>query len=297
MSRTSRFSKGFTLVELLVVIGIIALLISILLPVLKKAQIAGAAANCAANLKQIGTAVMMYANDNKGWAPKAGGRSIHSWDDAIWWQSNWQGRGPLALDKSALAPYLGVSKDIPVGPAVRANTPSVPGMELGYYALGAGVAGTQGLSPGSQKMQKVFRCPGDIGVEERPQWDPSFENVCGGYHYSYSMSYWFEFRTTQNLLTDIPDANGKPGDPRYKFTQIRRPADIILFGEEERANDCTWWLHNAALTADDPITRRHGGMGNILFCDTHVDRLPPKWFTSAANRRLFGNPFLTDRQR
>ena len=69
-STRPRRLKAFTLVELLIVIGIIALLIGILLPSLSTARAHAMRIKCAANLRTLGQVVTQYANENKGWIPR-----------------------------------------------------------------------------------------------------------------------------------------------------------------------------------------------------------------------------------
>ncbi len=74
----ARKQRGFTLVELLVVIGIIAVLIAILLPALSQAREAAKRTACLSNVRQLAAFAIMYANQNKGVFP------VEQRSNALW---------------------------------------------------------------------------------------------------------------------------------------------------------------------------------------------------------------------
>ncbi|MEA2711512.1 MAG: hypothetical protein QOF78_4113 [Phycisphaerales bacterium] len=85
--------RGFSLIELMVVIGIIAVLVGLLLPTLQQARVQARSVQCKSNLRQIGQALLIYGNDWKGWVypPGLGANKppderwpVHVFKPAVW---------------------------------------------------------------------------------------------------------------------------------------------------------------------------------------------------------------------
>jgi prepilin-type N-terminal cleavage/methylation domain-containing protein/prepilin-type processing-associated H-X9-DG protein len=148
---TARRPRAFTLVELLVVIGIIAILISTLLPVLGSARKASEKTSCLAALNQIHNAYKLYSIDNKGAWPVA----VHFWKDA----------GPITdRDKryhDYIAKYLIGNQSVttPGGQKVTSN-------EMNHN----GTVGYQGTNGGQ------YATHGEFGTDQDPIWIGTMRN-------------------------------------------------------------------------------------------------------------------------
>ena len=114
--------RAFTLVELLVVIGIIAVLIGVLLPTLSKAQKRARTTACMSNQRQLVTALIMYCQENKGCFPGGPGTmnvngapvftpALASWDMNA--QNPYSCNQDIKNGPTFLAKYVGNSKKIP----------------------------------------------------------------------------------------------------------------------------------------------------------------------------------------
>jgi prepilin-type N-terminal cleavage/methylation domain-containing protein len=154
-ARFSLARRGFSLVELLVVIGIIAVLVAILLPALGRARAQAQSVACSSNQRQVAIAILMYANDNKGVLPPYGcmlNNPSNELGGNYWWQLT-----AKYISKTGSQPGVNMLRC----PSERdANRAATYGVNYGYTNVG-GVFAYQAInfvSPqyaGSQRVTKV----------------------------------------------------------------------------------------------------------------------------------------------
>jgi prepilin-type processing-associated H-X9-DG protein/prepilin-type N-terminal cleavage/methylation domain-containing protein len=143
-----RRAGGFTLVELLVVIGIIGLLISILLPALSKARRQAATSKCLSNLHQMGIALTLYGQENHGLFPPEGAAG-----------GNWM---------IVIAKYINPTFKNPYDPAYASIFPQPP------------ASFSQQLAIANNYMPKVWFCPEAPLANALPAGNPGHNAVANG---------------------------------------------------------------------------------------------------------------------
>lgn len=139
--------NGFTLVELIVVIAIIAMLLAIMTPSYSKAVATARLTVCASNLRQIGVAGLNYLNDNFKVYPAKKNGTMYSWVGHAGTVSGYD-KTKLGADARVFNPYLGTFKAD--SPLPIADCPCDTGAELGK---GIPASQAQGTSYGSNTNQ------------------------------------------------------------------------------------------------------------------------------------------------
>jgi prepilin-type processing-associated H-X9-DG protein/prepilin-type N-terminal cleavage/methylation domain-containing protein len=144
---------AFTLVELLVVIGIIALLISMLLPALNAAREQANAAKCLSNLRGIGQAMEQYASDNKG----------HVVPGSIQWTSNGMGGAGGRGDESwgTILVQWGYVKSA---------------SQIDFVGKGGTPPGEDAWASEGSAGETIFRCPTSINRGGNTGYSPTSKN-------------------------------------------------------------------------------------------------------------------------
>jgi len=245
----SRARDGFTLIELLVVIAIIAILAAILFPVFAQAKAAAKTSGTVSNVKQLGTAVHIYANDYDDMTPGAfmcGNGDPDIWCGSGWWSSD---SSVFVTWTTTIWPYMKngeITMDTSQRAPVATTAPSPGSFNWGRYTtiavnrLGAFEVETYTTEYGIQKGRNLA---GQENISTRAMFTTSRDDRGGGWGVFY-FDGWLACDpnyTAESYWNNIVYESTKSHRKMIPTVRLDSSAKTIPFDKVKKQPGTEWW--------------------------------------------------------